>query len=223
VYSFFISYYLYILLNQVKTITLSLIFSIILGFLALLTTGSSVGYFVITLFLLNYLFKILGIGSRLIIFLSVIILFFIVLKSDFEFDRYIEVLSLSSKARLYDLLIIIETIKNNFYFGYGYASEVLIRGEGLSTINNDTYILNLIGLDYMHESGITNGLLLILGFFGVPFGLFVIYHYFKVFYIKKEYVLIFILLVCLSTQPIFFTPFVFLIYLLRQKKIVQIS
>ena len=217
VYAFFISLYLYSLYSLKKRVKNPYLL-IILGYLTLISTFSSTSFFIIIFLILKFhsSYNLIKAIKFLSLVLFLLALYFFTYSTEI-FNNFIFESSISSKARLYDIYLAIELIFQKPFFGWGYSSSVFGLGEDTQFLVYNDSILETIGLEYIHERGITNGLFLLFGYFGIVGGFFFIKIFINPLGNLFSKTLLIFLFFFNFTQPIFFMPISLILYFLNNK------
>lgn len=205
-------------------------FKILIAMFAVVISFSSMGFGILFINVLYYFF----VNAKMKIH-NIILLFsafiFIVLLSPLLLTNISGKVSgndTSGIARLRDIMIGIELIKERPLLGHGKfePKEYLIKKKYVSEIESGLFSEDYLEVSGQMSGGLTNGLLALLAWYGLPLGLILYYYFFKQKIIngKKYEVFIFALIPFISfiSEPVTYTAFFLLFpfsYFILQTKL----
>jgi len=196
------------------------IFAVFFGFLTVVISFSTLGLFVMIFNILYFLFTRIGLNIRNLAAISlggVLFLLFVgpILISNVS-DKVADT-NTSGLARLRDLMIGIELIKERPILGHGKfeSSEYLIEKAYVNKIESELFSTDYLDIHGEMSGGLTNGFLALFAWYGLPIGFFLFYCFFKQRLLKGNRIesIIFVLIPTVSffSEPITYTSF-FLIF-----------
>lgn len=107
--------------------------------------------------------------------------------------------------RLYDYQVAIYMIAENFLTGIGFGNQIYLeRQKDFSFFQSSSFL---------EPRPNTNSLVMLLVSFGIPLGVFILYKFYNQTIFQRKNLFFFILIICLSSEPIAFTGFfLFIMY-----------
>jgi hypothetical protein len=163
----------------------------------LLSTFSTTSYIIFAVILLCKFREIVFVKKNLIkisIMVLVIVSFFPLFIAEIN-NKFFEQSIGSSALRLYDAYMGLRISKDNFLFGVGYDVDHYYREISHLTVNINGENLTL-------KRGITNSIVSLFVFFGVPFGFLVIFFLYKQNVFPKKKIFFFCIFLTLLSEPL---------------------
>lgn len=101
--------------------------------------------------------------------------------------------------RLYDYQVALNMIAENFLTGIGFGNQIYLkRQEDFSFFQNSSFTEPRLN---------TNSIIMVFVSFGIPLGGFILYKFYNQVIFQRKALFFFILIICLSSEPIAFTGF----------------
>jgi hypothetical protein len=198
---------------------------LLMGFLAVLSSFSTMGLFLLGVNFLYYLILNWGLRIKFIV-ASFFLLLILSISLPVVINNFTHKVSMSNTSgliRLRDLYVGIELIKDKPFIGHGKfdSHTYLVKNDYVTSIEADLFTTEFRAASGEMAGGFTNGLLAFVSYYGIPVSFLLYYFFFKNFFIEgkrfEKVFFSFIPLFSMVTEPITYTslfllfPFSYLI------------
>jgi hypothetical protein len=195
-------------------------FFVFLGALAVVTSFSTLGFILLLVNTIYFLWTRFSLNVHNLVVFSLACFFFLLFVGPFFISNISDKLSSSNTSglvRLRDAMIGFALIKEKPILGHGKfeSREYLVEKEYVNSIESVLFSEEFLGRKGGMAGGLTNGLLALFAWYGLPLGLFLYYCFFKQKLLQgsrlEQTVFVLIPFVSFFSEPITYTAF-FLLY-----------